>query len=45
MSIYKDVGVHDDVFRTEMNYQVDEVGKNPEEVAKEFLLTNNLIEK
>ena len=29
----------------EMNYQVDEVGKNPEEVAKEFLLTNNLIEK
>ena len=29
----------------EMNYQVDEVGKNPEEVAKEFLLANNLIEK
>lgn len=34
----------DDVMQ-EMNYQVDEVGKNPEEVAKEFLLTNNLIEK
>ena len=29
----------------EMNYQVDEVGKNPEEVAKEFLLANKLIEK
>ena len=29
----------------EMNYQVDEVGKNPEEVAKEFLLSNKLIEK
>ena len=29
----------------EMNYQVDEVGKNPEEVAKEFLLTNKLIEE
>ena len=34
----------DDVMQ-EMNYQVDEVGKNPEEVAKEFLLANNLIEK
>ena len=29
----------------EMNYQVDEVGKNPEEVAKEFLLANKLIEE
>ena len=29
----------------EMNYQVDEVGKSPEEVAKEFLLTNKLIEE
>ena len=34
----------DDVMQ-EMNYQVDEVGKNPEEVAKEFLLANKLIEK
>ena len=34
----------DDVMQ-EMNYQVDEVGKNSEEVAKEFLLTNNLIDK
>ena len=34
----------DDVMQ-EMNYQVDEVGKNPEEVAKEFLLTNKLIEE
>lgn len=34
----------DDVMQ-EMNYQVDEVGKNPEEVAKEFLLANKLIEE
>ena len=27
----------------EINYQVDEVGKSPEEVAKEFLLTNNCV--
>ena len=27
----------------ELNYEVDELGKSPEEVANNFLVTNNLI--
>lgn len=44
--ILEDLGevLSDDVMR-ELNYQVDEEGRKPEEVASEFLIEKNLIEK